>query len=424
MDTILISRPDTPLHQEIFLPASKSESNRALIIRALCEFQTGQSFEIHNLSPARDTQTMLRLLSSKEEVLDVIDAGTTMRFLTAFLSITQQNKMLTGTQRMQERPIGILVNALRELGFSIEYLNNQGYPPIRLIANNFQKQAQNHIQIRGDVSSQYISALLMIAPLLPQGLHLELTGKVGSRPYIQMTLSLMKHFGIEAQWEGSSIKISPQKYQARDYTIESDWSGASYWYSIVSLAPNAQVRLLGLRKDSLQGDQAIARIMEDLGVRTTYVDNGVHLEKKPIFSQSSLNVDFSDCPDLAQTVIVVCAAKNTGILCKGLESLKIKETDRVKALQKELKKLGCDLEEDICYWSLRFDEWANADASRINQKSPLTISTYEDHRMAMAFAPLALLQKLKIKDPQVVQKSYPGFWDDLRKAEFKIVKQA
>ena len=416
--------PEAPIYAEIKLPASKSECNRALIIQALAAFQSGNQIQVGNISEARDSQTMLRLLESSDTTWDVLDAGTTMRFLTAFTAITNQDKVLTGTARMQERPIKILGDALVELGFKVEYLKNEGYPPLKIHQQDNFTQTKKHIQIRGDVSSQYISALLMIAPLLPEGIVLELMGKVGSKPYIQMTLNQMQHFGIAHRWEEQTIHIAPQKYKADHYTVESDWSAASYWYSIVSIAPHARVKLLGLREQSSQGDQAIAKIMEDLGVRTTYVEDGVLLEKKTIQPNLSLNLDFSDCPDLAQTVLVVCAAKRVGILCKGLESLKIKETDRVAALQKELKKFGCELHEDPTYWSLRHGEWATVGSSQIDQKSPISIQTYEDHRMAMALAPLALLHPLKINEPEVVVKSYPSYWEDLEKVGFTYTKHA
>ncbi len=422
MECILVSRSEEPIISEIKLPASKSESNRALIIQALAQYQSGTRIELQNLSEARDTQTLQRLLASVQQDLDVLDAGTTMRFLTAYLSITQQDKVLTGSARMQERPIGILVEALREIGFQIDYVNQQGFPPLRIQGQATFEQQKKHVKIRGDVSSQFISALLMIAPLLPQGLTLELTGKIGSKPYIQMTLSQMQQFGIRHQWRENLIEIAPQTYQAGHYQVESDWSAASYWYSIVSLAKNAQVKLLGLRPESLQGDSVITEIMTQLGVRSTFLPEGVLLEKKPIQLHEALQLDFTACPDLAQTVVALCAVKKIDLLCKGLESLRIKETDRIKALQKEIRKFGCELQEDYGYWCLLFEQWAEVSASRLNQKSPITISTYEDHRMAMAFAPIALLHPLKMKDPMVVKKSYPHFWEDLVLAGFKISK--
>jgi 3-phosphoshikimate 1-carboxyvinyltransferase len=280
---IVISRPLQPIYASVALPASKSESNRALIINAL----TGNKSTLHNLSEARDTQTMQRLLSSPEQTLDVIDAGTTMRFLTAFIAATNQDKILTGTPRMCERPISILVNALRSLGAEIEYLKNDGFPPIHIKGMNATQQ--NELEIRGDVSSQYISALLMIAPVLPNGLILKLTGTIGSRPYIEMTIRQMAHFGIHVGWKQDTITVNKQSYQPATFQVESDWSAASYWYSIVALAPQAEIELKGLKKDSLQGDSAITGIMQVLGVHTTFIEGGVRLSKIP--SQASTEVD-------------------------------------------------------------------------------------------------------------------------------------
>lgn len=404
---ITIHKPADALKTSILLPASKSESNRALIINAL----TGNRCTLHNLSEARDTQTMQRLLHSQEQTLDVIDAGTTMRFLTAYIAATNQDKILTGTPRMCERPISILVDALKKLGANISYLKNEGFPPIQL--KGIQPSGINQLEIRGDISSQYISALLMIAPVLPDGLILTLTGAVGSRPYIEMTIKQMAHFGIEVSWVGDTISVKKQPYQPATFWVESDWSGASYWYSIAALAPQAEIQLRGLKKDSLQGDSAIARIMEDIGVHTTYVDGGVQLTKTA--AQKNLQVDFTHCPDLAQTVAVVCAAKNIHLTLTGIESLKIKETDRVKALQQELSKFGAGLQEvkNGVYELTQTGTWKQPTEA-------VEIETYDDHRMAMAFAPLALLQPIVIQHPKVVVKSYPRFWDDLIKAGFVV----
>lgn len=391
----------TPVLQETDIPlsSSKSESNRALIIQALSE----NPIELHNLSDARDTQTMMRLLKTEEETWDVLDAGTTMRFLCGFAAVGTEKRILTGTKRMQQRPIKILANALKSLGAKIEYLKKEGYPPLAVTPIKTQKTGS--ISIAGDVSSQYISALLMIAPTLPEGLTLQLTGKVGSRPYIQMTLDLMSKFGVVSNWEGSSIEIRPQAYQSGSYTIESDWSAASYWYSFVSLSDQSKVKLLGLRSQSLQGDTAIVRIMNSLGVMSSFEGDGVVLQKIP--EQKELSFDFKDCPDLAQTIAVVCAVKKIPCQMSGLESLRIKETDRISALKKELKKFNVKLKEvKPGIWELR---------SKFEpQEEPVTIHTYEDHRMAMAFAPLCTQQDLIIEDPSVVNKSYPGYWDDLR----------
>ena len=284
---------------------------------------------------------MLRLLNSEEETLDVLDAGTTMRFLTAFSAIGKSPKILTGTERMQQRPIKVLGKALKEIGAKVKYLKNNGYPPHKITPIVTQKSAE--ISVKGDVSSQFISALLMIAPGLPEGLALNLKGKIGSRPYIQMTLDMMKLFGVSSSWTNNRIEIKPQSYGVYPYVVESDWSGASYWFSFVALARESSVKLLGLRQKSLQGDIAVVRIMNQLGVMSTFEEDGVVLQKIPC--QKEVEIDFSDCPDLAQTVAVVCGVKGIDCRMTGLESLRIKETDRIKALKRELKKFNIKLKE-------------------------------------------------------------------------------
>ena len=403
---VLIQARKSLLPVDIQLPASKSESNRALIIAALCK----EEAQLKNLSEARDTQTMMRLLKSADEVMDVLDAGTTMRFLTAYYAVTGQQKTLTGTPRMQERPVGILVEALKSLGASIEYLNKEGYPPHKV--NGPFRQKTNKLSIRGDVSSQYISALLMIAPALPDGLELELTGKIGSRPYIEMTLQLMERFGVKTSWTGNVISVAAgQNYQAGTYQVESDWSGASYWLSQVALAETAEINLLGLRPDSLQGDIRILEIMEPVGVGHRWENGKLRLFKQQ--AAASIEVDFTHCPDLAQTVAVACAAKGIGGRFTGLESLRIKETDRIAALQNELAKIGAKLIEiDTANWEL--------EPSQEMPAGPVKIHTYDDHRMAMALAPLATLLQLEIEEPEVVNKSYPRYWKDLESAGFKL----
>lgn len=407
MDSIRLHHPTQKIHTSIQLASSKSESNRALIINAL----SGNKSTLTNLSEARDTQTMQRLLASSDATWDVLDAGTTMRFLTAYAAVTNQSKIMTGTPRMCERPIGLLVDALRTLGAQIEYVGKEGYPPIHV--KGMQASGTNHVTIRGDVSSQYISALLMIAPLLPNGITLELTGTVGSRPYIEMTLRQMEAFGVQHEWTGNTISVKPQTYQATAYQIESDWSGASYWYSIVALAEEAEIELLGLKENSLQGDSRIAEIMVPLGVSSSFTNQGVLLKKTA--TQPSISVDFSDCPDLAQTVAVCCVAKGVEAEFTGIESLKIKETDRVMALQNELGKFGGQLLEVEANTRYHIPKPTLQD-----EHTPVRIHTYDDHRMAMAFAPLALQRETVIEHPNVVVKSYPGFWDDLRKAGFVI----
>ncbi|WMJ75673.1 3-phosphoshikimate 1-carboxyvinyltransferase [Cytophagaceae bacterium ABcell3] len=405
MNILEIKKHSGKVHCTITPPSSKSESNRALIINAL----TGFKSDIQNASNARDTQTMIRLLQSEEKTLDVIDAGTTMRFLTAYLAITGQNKILTGTKRMCERPIKLLVDALRTLGANITYLGNEGYPPLEIHHFDKSKVPTNKLSIRGDVSSQYITALLMVAPVLPEGLVLELTGKIGSRPYIEMTLSLMAKFGIQADWTGNTITIKHQEYKPATYKIESDWSGASYWFSIAALADEAEIKLEGYKKDSYQGDHVITEIMEHLGVKTTFTESGLLLQKSG--TASDFSFDFTHCPDLAQTIAVACAAKGIECTMSGLESLRIKETDRIAALQNELKKFGTEMvevEKDVTYKVLKSD-------FKIDNQQ---IATYKDHRMAMAFAPLALLGEIAIEQPDVVDKSYPDFWKDLSVAGF------
>ncbi|MDQ3290923.1 MAG: 3-phosphoshikimate 1-carboxyvinyltransferase [Bacteroidota bacterium] len=405
---ITLSHPTGVLRGSVNLPASKSESNRAQIINAL----SGGASTLENLSEANDTKVITRLLESTAEELNAEDAGTVMRFMTAYLAVTDQRKVITGTPRMQQRPIGVLVDALRQLGAKIEYLGQEGYPPLKFNGIDRQQDYPATLQVRGDISSQYISALLMVAPLFPQGLTLELQGKIGSRPYILMTLSLMKHFGVRGTFDGTTITIPPQKYHVNQYTIESDWSGASYWYSMVALAPEATVELKGLRSESFQGDSVIATIMEHLGVRTTYVGGEVILTKTD--KLEPFRFDFTDCPDLAQTIAVVAAAKGIAVEMSGLESLRIKETDRIAALQQELSKIGGDLE-DIENGLFRVKPANSLAGDRV-------FKTYEDHRMAMALAPIALLSPITIEEPEVVKKSYPGFWQDLEQLGF-IVQQ-
>ncbi len=356
---------------------------------------------LKNLSNARDTETMQRLLNTRTNKWDVLDAGTTMRFCTAFLAVRGEDHIITGSARMKERPIALLVDALRELGSTIEYLEIEGFPPLRI--SKVVQQRTNKISIPGNISSQYISALLMIAPVLPQGLELKLTGEIYSIPYINMTLSLMTHFGIEHIWDGNVIAIDPQEYLINEYEVEGDWSGASYWYSICALNQNSEFKLKDLRKDSHQGDQRIANVMEGMGVTTKYESDGVRI-KNDSSSLQSLSIDFRDCPDLAQTVMVAAAIKGIYLEMTGLESLKIKETDRITAMQGELSKLDCQLIESGKEWKL---------VPGTLPENISEIATYDDHRMAMAFAPISMARRITIENPDVVRKSYPDFWKDL-----------
>ena len=350
---------------------------------------------------------MLKLVGSADKIIDVEDAGTTMRFLTAYFSATNQHKIVTGTHRMKERPIGILVDALRSLGADVEYLEKPGYPPLEI--KQFSGQKTDTLRIRGDVSSQFISALMMVAPTLPQGLSLILEGKIGSRPYIEMTASMMKLFGVACDVLEKQVNIPPRPYQPTEFTVESDWSGSSYWYAFASLASKAELRLPRLFLDSLQGDSAIMKIMESLGIQTAMDGNLVSLSKTD--RMEKISWDFTHCPDLAQTVAVVCAAKGVEGNFTGLESLRIKETDRIAALQNELRKIGADLREEKDHWKL-------IPSKKFPEKA--FFNTYKDHRMAMAFAPLATIMDVEIENPSVVRKSYPRFWDDMRSLGFEL----
>lgn len=394
----------------IQLPASKSISNRALIINALAESNCTPD----NLSDCDDTRVMIKALTQNEETIDIMAAGTAMRFLTAYLSVTPGERIITGTTRMQQRPIQILVNALRELGAEISYTNNEGFPPLRIKGAELKG---NEITLKGNVSSQYISALLMIAPALKNGLVLHLSGEIISRPYINLTLQLMQDFGAKAAWTSSdSISVAPQPYTSIPFTVESDWSAASYWYQITALSPKTEIELLGLFRNSYQGDSRGAEVFSRLGITTEFTTKGVKL-KKTGKAPERLEEDFIDIPDLAQTFVVTCALMNIPFRFTGLQSLKIKETDRIAALRNELKKLGYLIEEEndsVLMWN----------GERCEPEATPVIATYEDHRMAMAFAPAIICHPtMQIADPQVVTKSYPRYWEDLRQAGFQVTEE-
>ncbi len=395
------------------LPASKSESNRALIMTALSAYQQGIPFSIknlQNLSQATDTQILISILSQQENpVWDAKEAGTTFRFLTAFAVATKKNVKITGSERMKQRPIKVLVEALRSLGANIQYVEKEGFPPLQVWAKDF-VQTRQEIDIQADVSSQYISALLMIAPVLDKGLRLNLVGKVASRPYIEMTLRQMEGFGVLADFRrlGTQIFADKKNYISALISIENDWSAASYVYAFAALAESAEIFVSGLKRDSLQGDKKIAELMLHFGVETVWEKEGIILRKKAgfIFSNNKITIDFSDIPDLAQTIVVLAAATGAKIIFTGLESLRIKETDRIAALQIELRKFGVDFEEIAEGIFTLFGSFIPAET---------TIFTYKDHRMAMAFAPLLLkIPALKFENPEVVAKSFPHFWEEVR----------
>lgn len=405
MCILKISHPTKIIKGSFKLPGSKSESNRALIINAL----SGGESKILNLSESRDTQTMLQLLNSEDKIADVGDAGTTMRFLLAYFAATEQNKILTGTERMCYRPIGILADCLQEIGFELKFLGKKDFPPIEITGKSSIKN-QAAIKIRSDVSSQFISALLMIAPTLSGGLRLELENETSSKPYIDMTLSVMKHFGISFEFKGNKIFIPEQKYLPSTFAVEPDWSAASYWFSMAALADVADIFLEGMREKSFQGDAIVCHLMKSFGVNSFFTPNGLRIVKSGNFTPP-LSLDFKSCPDLAQTFAVLCAAKGHKMEFTGIENLAIKETDRIAALDNELKKFECG-----------FSATKQGRVIKGNFKNPISsVQTYNDHRMAMAFAPLAILcDDLMIENPDVVKKSYPMFWDDLRKAGFML----
>ncbi|MBK5721913.1 3-phosphoshikimate 1-carboxyvinyltransferase [Dysgonomonas sp. Marseille-P4677] len=390
----------------INLPASKSISNRALILNAL----SLSPFNIANLSDCDDTNVMVEAFKSGNSLIDVKAAGTSMRFLTAFLAITPGEWVITGTERMKERPIHLLVDALISLGARIQYLGKVGFPPLKIKGTSLNG---GEIFLSGDVSSQFISALLMIAPTMSKGLTIHLEGDIISIPYIKLTLGMMAQYGVRTHWDGRTIKIHPEEYKATHYTVESDWSAASYWYEIAALYDDSHIELKGLFRDSMQGDSKVAELFLDLGVATEYTENGVVLTKTGKKTKKLFH-NFVNEPDLAQTFAVTCCMMGIPFMFTGLQTLKIKETDRIEALKNELKKLGYllyDSENSILEWN---GEKCEPDPDPV-------IKTYEDHRMAMAFAPAAIkLDHINIAEPKVVTKSYPRFWDDLKSVGFII----
>lgn len=412
--SIKISIAKKNLSCTIALTGSKSESNRALILEALSE----GAVQVRNTSEAADTVTLKNILrpdttqpeTHNPKLVDIGPAGTAMRFLTAYYSLQEGEVVLTGSERMKQRPIGILADALKTLGAGIAYTEKEGYPPLRI--KGPLKQKADQVSIKGNISSQYISALLLIAPKLQQGLKLIIEGELTSKPYVEMTLAMMEQAGIRHVWTGNVIRIENQPFSHAEISIEPDWSAASYWYAIAALSAEAEIFLPGLNGYSLQGDSRITEIMANFGITSQFKDGGVHLKKEAKKLERKI-FDFKECPDLAQTVIVCCAALGHDALFTGLETLKIKETDRVNALQTELAKIGVKLIEKNQTYKL--------DCSGLDLSKKIRISTYDDHRMAMAFAPLALvLPELEIEDHLVVEKSYPDFWKHLEIAGFNI----
>ncbi|MBQ7041516.1 MAG: 3-phosphoshikimate 1-carboxyvinyltransferase [Muribaculaceae bacterium] len=398
--------PDEMLETRVSLPLSKSISNRALIINAL----TDSALPLKKVAKCDDTDVMVVALSSDEACVNIGAAGTAMRFLTAYFSSRQGREIvIDGTERMRHRPIAVLVDALRACGATIEYVGEDGYPPLRISGKKLQG---GKITLSASVSSQYISALLMVAPTMEQGLSLTLEGDIISRPYIMMTLSMMHQWGVKSEFIGNTIAIAPQKYIPVDFEVEADWSAASYWYEIAALS-SGDVSLHGLSRQSVQGDSEVSKYFEKLGINTHFNDGIVELEPSPDLSPR-LNIDLSDQPDLAQTIVVTSCMLGIPFHITGLSTLKIKETDRLEALRTELLKLGVKLtieRESELIW----------DGSRRPVYEFPVIDTYEDHRMAMAFAPVSLfVPGIVINNIEVVSKSYPDYWQHLQEAGFKF----
>ena len=410
MMKMLLTKENSMLTGEIVLPTSKSISNRVLIINAL----SYSPFLIKNLSDCDDSVVMDQVLQSNANHFDIGHAGTAMRFLTAYLSKIVGEWHLTGSQRMQQRPISVLVDALRKLGAQIEYTGVEGFPPLKITGTALKGGT---IELDGSISSQYISALLMIAPTVQGGVTLRLMNKITSRTYIEMTLHLMMKFGIKYHWNGNEIRIEAQSYKPIPYSVEADWSGASYWYAMAALSSHCDLFLKGLYLNSLQGDAVQVEWFEKyFGLRSRQEGDTVRLTKireKPI---KILNLNFIENPDIAQTFVVLSIGKKIPFHFSGLKTLKIKETDRISALKNECTKLGVILAEPA-EGELSWDGVVNEDSV---QNDPV-IATYDDHRMAMAFAPVALFCKsIQLEDPMVVTKSYPSFYEDMRKVGFKV----
>ena len=402
-----LSKPDQNIRGIVNLPSSKSISNRVLIINALAYCP----YEIRNLSDSDDTKVMQQIFSSNTNVFDIGHAGTAMRFMTAFLSKIVGEWTLTGSERMKQRPIRILVNALNELGAKIEYLEKEGFPPLKILGSHLKGKV---LELDGSVSSQYISALLMIGPTIEGGLTLRLINRITSRSYIGMTLKLMNQFGIDYIWNENEIRIEEQNYRPIDFTVEADWSGASYWYQLLALANEGEVELRNLCLPSFQGDCIVADWFRSFGIESTFTGKHVVITKKNFDCPDCLSLDFMENPDIAQTMAVLCILKKVPFHFRGLETLKIKETDRIAALQNELAKFGVQLTEPL-QGELQWD----GSFPLVKEDIPV-ILTYHDHRMALAFAPAALLGKVIIDDPLVITKSYPGFYEDLRNVGFEI----
>lgn len=402
-----ISHSERILKGDLQITGSKSESNRVLILQALYP-----NLKLKNLSNSDDSKVLQEALKKGSGTLDIHHAGTAMRFLTAYFAVKEGNEVvLTGSGRMKERPVKLLVEALNNLGADISYLEQEGFPPIKIAGK---KIIEDNVKLKANISSQYISALMLIAASLPHGLKIDLEGQVTSVPYIKMTLELLQIVGIKGKFESNTINIQPKKsIEPKTVNIESDWSSASYFYSLAAISETSEIRLSNYRKTSLQGDSCVIRIYKHFGVETRFERESVILEKHPCKKPKKIVENLQDSPDIAQTIAVTCLA--LGIECElsGLHTLKIKETDRLVALKKEMEKFGARVK-------ITEDSLHLFPAKEL--KTNISIETYNDHRMAMAFAPLALKIPLEIKDAEVVSKSYPTFWEDMGSLGFKILK--
>ena len=402
---LLLKTTHSNLKAKIAVTGSKSETNRLLLLQALFP-----NITLTNTSNSDDSEVMQKALKGNEEIIDIHHAGTAMRFLSAYFA-TQEGRevVLTGSSRMQERPIKVLVEAIAQLGAKITYEKEVGYPPIRI---NGQKITASKVNMAANVSSQYISALLLIAPKLENGLELVLEGEITSVPYIKMTLALLNDLDIQTSFEGNVIKVFPkQEVETKEMVVESDWSSASYFFSLVALADEASISLTSYKENSLQGDSALVEIYKQMGVVSHFENNVLCLSKMPNFKPETLNLELNNTPDIAQTIVVTCLGLGIGCYLTGLHTLKIKETDRLEALRIELTKLGGNI-------SVTNDSLTLIPSSKINHN--VKIATYNDHRMAMAFAPLALKVPIIIENADVVSKSYPDFWEDMKSLGFII----
>jgi 3-phosphoshikimate 1-carboxyvinyltransferase len=395
------------LQSAISITGSKSETNRLLLLQALFP-----NITLANTSNSDDSEVMQKALKGNDEIVDIHHAGTAMRFLTAYFAVNEGREvLLTGSSRMKERPIKVLVEALQQLGAQISYENEEGFPPIRIKG---QKITESKVNIPANVSSQYISALLLIAPKLQNGIELTLVGEITSIPYIKMTLALLNDLNIQTSFEGNVIKVYPKlEVESKIMTVESDWSSASYFFSLAALSDETTISLTSYKQNSLQGDSALVEIYAKMGVETHFEGNKITLIKKSDFNFESVTFDLNNTPDIAQTIVVTCLGLGLGCHLTGLHTLKIKETDRLEALRIELTKLGANI-------SVTNDSLTLVASKEI--KSNVKIATYNDHRMAMAFAPLALKVPIIIENAEVVSKSYPDFWVDLARLGFQTIE--